>query len=112
MLVTKLAVNLFPITMVTGLAEAFHFADRHGPDPQQFRDVLKNSLLIAKAARTAGPASPLPEVCHALYGEAPALGHTRPDMAAVLRAIEARTEGIPRGRLTAEYDLPRRPEPA
>ncbi len=28
----KLAVNLFLITMVTGLAESFHFADRHGLD--------------------------------------------------------------------------------
>ncbi len=128
-LVTKLAVNLFLITMVTGLAEAFHFAERHGLDLRQFRDVLdagpmasgvsrvkaakltagdfdvqasirdvlKNSGLIAEAARTADLASPLLDVCHALYGETSALGHARSDMAAVLRAIEARTEGIPPG---------------
>jgi 3-hydroxyisobutyrate dehydrogenase len=35
-LLMKLSVNLFLITMVTGLAEAFHFADRHGLNTQQF----------------------------------------------------------------------------
>jgi 3-hydroxyisobutyrate dehydrogenase len=35
--------------------------------------------------------SPLLDVCHALYGEADALGHGGSDMVAVLRAIEART---------------------
>jgi 3-hydroxyisobutyrate dehydrogenase len=29
-LLLKLSVNLFPISLVTGLAEAVHFADRHG----------------------------------------------------------------------------------
>ena len=39
-LTMKLAVNLFMINMVTGLAEAVHFAERHGLDLQQLRAVL------------------------------------------------------------------------
>lgn len=121
----KLAVNLFLITMVTGLAEAAHFAQRHGLDMDLFRavvdagpmassvsrlklaklvardfevqaaidDVLKNNRLVAEAARRAGLASPLLDVCHALYAETSALGLGGRDMAAVVQAIEARTDG-------------------
>lgn len=122
-LLMKLSVNLFLITMVTGLTEAYHFADQHGLDRQQFLavldagpmassvsrmkapkllardfavqaaalDVLKNNQLIADAARASGLASPLLDVCHALYGETVALGHDDADMVAVLHAFEART---------------------
>ncbi|WP_165985324.1 NAD(P)-dependent oxidoreductase [Streptomyces sp. YIM 98790] len=122
-LLMKLAVNIFLITTVTGLAEAYHFAEGHGLDAEQFLavldagpmasavsrmkapkllkrdfsvqaaipDVLKNNQLIARAARSAGVASPLLDVCHALYAETLALGHTDADMAAVLHALEART---------------------
>jgi 3-hydroxyisobutyrate dehydrogenase-like beta-hydroxyacid dehydrogenase len=122
-LLMKLAVNIFLITQVTGLAEAFHFADRHGLDHHRFLDildagpmasnvsrakaaklltrdfgvqaaildVLKNNRLIAEQARASGLASPLLDVCHALYSETAALGHGHADMAAVLHAIEART---------------------
>src|SRR5438876_10633249 len=97
----KLSVNLFLISLVTGLAEAVHFADRHGLDLNQFvavlnagqmasdvsrvkaskivgsdfavqatiSNVLENNRLIAEAAREAGVASPLIDVCHAFYGE-------------------------------------------
>ena len=124
-LVMKLAINLFLITMVTGLAEAVHFADRHALDMEQFLavlnagpmassvsgvkgqklvardftvqasidDVLKNNRLVAQAARASKLASPLLDVCHTLYAETAALGHGQCDMAAVLRAIEARTDG-------------------
>lgn len=120
----KLAVNLFLITMVTGLAESVHFAERHGLDMRRFlavldagpmasavsrvkapkmvdkdfevqasiADVLKNSRLVAEAAREAGLASPLLDVCHALYGETMRLGLHAADMAAVVRALEARTD--------------------
>lgn len=122
-LLMKLSVNIFLITMVTGLAEAFHFADRHGLDLHRLlavldagpmassvsrgkaaklvggdfavqasiADVLKNNRLIAEAARRAAVASPLLDVCHALYGETLDHGHGDADMAAVIRAIEART---------------------
>jgi 3-hydroxyisobutyrate dehydrogenase len=124
-LLMKLAVNIFLITQVTGLAEAFHFADRHDLDRRSFLDVLdagpmasavsrtkaaklltrdfgvqaaildvlKNNRLIAEQARSSRLASPLLDVCHALYGETAALGHGDSDMIAVLHAIEARTDG-------------------
>ncbi|MEU6809811.1 NAD(P)-dependent oxidoreductase [Streptomyces sp. NPDC046831] len=122
-LLMKLSVNLFLITQVTGLTEAFHFAERQGLDRRLFLDVLgagpmasevsrtkaskllggdfavqaaaldvlKNNRLIAEAARGAGLASPLLDVCHALFEETVSLGHGGEDMVAVLRALEART---------------------
>jgi len=122
-LLMKLSVNLYLITMVTGLVEAAHFAGRHGLDMGQFArvldagpmassvsrgkalklvggdfsaqaaalDVLKNNRLVAEAARRSSVASPLLDVCHALFRETVELGHGAHDMVAVLRAIEART---------------------
>jgi 3-hydroxyisobutyrate dehydrogenase len=55
------------------------------------RDVLENNRLIVEAARLAGLASPLLDACHALYAETTELGHAGADMAAVIRAIEARS---------------------
>jgi 3-hydroxyisobutyrate dehydrogenase len=54
-------------------------------------DVLKNNRLIAEAARQAKVASPLLDVCYALFGETHALGYDKDDMIAVVRALEART---------------------
>jgi 3-hydroxyisobutyrate dehydrogenase len=120
----KLAVNLFMTAMVTGLAEAVHFAARHGLDLAQLVAVLDKSpmasdvsrvkahklvahdfavqasianvhdnvRLIANAARETGVASPLLDVCLALYGETHALGFAGEDMVAVIHAIERRTE--------------------
>ncbi|WP_245901218.1 NAD(P)-dependent oxidoreductase [Deinococcus yavapaiensis] len=122
-LLMKLAVNQFLITMVTGLAEAAHFARRQGLDLQRFQavvdagpmassvsrikiakiverdfavqaaisDVFKSASMIGDEARASGIAAPLIEVCRALFGETMALGATRDDMAAVVRALEART---------------------
>ena len=119
----KLAVNLFMTAMVTGLAEAAHFAERHGLDVARLAavleagpmasdvsrvkgmklvagdfsvqasiaNVLENVGLIARAARDAGIASPLIDVCHALYGETNAQGLGGADMIAVIRAIEERS---------------------
>jgi 3-hydroxyisobutyrate dehydrogenase len=123
-LVMKLAVNIYLISMVTGLAEAVHFARRHELDADALRtvldagpmasavsrgklaklltddysveasisNVLDNNRLAADAARAAGLASPVLDVCHALYREAMQQGHGAADMAAVLRAIEERTD--------------------
>lgn len=123
-LLMKLSVNLFLITTMTGLAESFHFADRHGLDlpllqavldagpmasdvsrikaqklvdgdfavQAAIADVLTNNRLIAEAARTAAIASPLLDVCYALFGETLALGQGQLDMAAVVHAIEARSD--------------------
>ncbi|MEJ0027004.1 MAG: NAD(P)-dependent oxidoreductase [Rhizomicrobium sp.] len=128
-LTMKLAVNLYLLTMVAGLAEAVHFAEAHGLDMARFlavldagpmasavsrakgaklaardfavqaaaRDVLKNSRLVAAAGRAAGIATPLLDAADALYGETVALGLGEADMAAVIRAIEARSgTGQPR----------------
>ena len=127
-LLMKLAVNLFLISTVTGLAESVHFAARQGLDLEQFAaivnagqmasdisrvktpklvtgdfsvhaaiaDVLKNNRLVAEAAREAGIASPLLDVCYQLFGETLALGHGKLDMAAVIKAIEARTDSSKR----------------
>ncbi|WP_319519165.1 NAD(P)-dependent oxidoreductase [uncultured Martelella sp.] len=55
-------------------------------------DVLKNSRLVADAARSAGTAFPLMEACVALYAETEALGNPEDDMIAVIRAFEARAD--------------------
>ncbi len=128
----KLAVNLFLITQVAGLVEAFHFARGNGLDLEVFRsvvdagpmasavsriklgklvdgdfgvqasisDVFYNNRLIADAARDAHLPTPLLDACHDLFREAEALGHGREDMAAVLRAFEARGGSDPPGRST------------
>jgi 3-hydroxyisobutyrate dehydrogenase len=48
---TKLSVNLFLNTMVTALAEAVHFADRHGLDMQQFLAVLDAGPMASSVSR-------------------------------------------------------------
>jgi 3-hydroxyisobutyrate dehydrogenase len=124
-LTMKLAINLYLITAVTGLAEAMHFAQQHGLNLHQFAgvlnagqlaspvarvksgkvldgdwsaqaavaDVLKNTDLIAAAARLSGTASPLLDVCRTLFQETVQLGHAGLDMVAVQHAISARTRG-------------------
>lgn len=122
-LLTKLAVNLYLITTVAGLAESVQFAERCGIDLDRFAevldsgpmasavsrtklpkligkefavqaaiaDVLKNSRLVADAARARGVASPSIDVACELFAETEALGLGTQDMAAVIRALEART---------------------
>ncbi|MDN4573324.1 2-hydroxy-3-oxopropionate reductase [Pandoraea cepalis] len=47
----KLAVNLFLITMVTGLAEAAHFAERHGLDLERFTAILDTGPMASNVSR-------------------------------------------------------------
>jgi 3-hydroxyisobutyrate dehydrogenase len=54
-------------------------------------DVLKNNRLVAEAAQRRQLASPLIDVCHALFEEAVGHGLAGQDMAAVLGSIQART---------------------
>jgi len=49
-----------------------------------------NNRLVAAAAREAGIASPLLDVCHELFAEADEAGHGSLDMAAIVLAIDAR----------------------
>jgi 3-hydroxyisobutyrate dehydrogenase len=57
-------------------------------------DVLMNAQLIADAARQAALSSPLLDAALALFSETQAQGWGHEDMAAVLRALEARTETL------------------
>ncbi|GIF22611.1 3-hydroxyisobutyrate dehydrogenase [Actinoplanes tereljensis] len=50
-LLLKLAVNTFLISMVTGLAEAFHFAQGVGLDPALLRDVLDAGPMASFVSR-------------------------------------------------------------
>jgi 3-hydroxyisobutyrate dehydrogenase len=50
-LLMKLSVNLFLITMVSGLAESFHFAERHGLDLELFRAVLDAGPMASDVSR-------------------------------------------------------------
>jgi 3-hydroxyisobutyrate dehydrogenase len=126
-LLMKLAVNTFLIGLVTSLAEAFHFAEGHRLDPRTLRAVLDagpmasyvsrgkagklvdrdfaaqasvrdvhyNNRLIVEAARTS---TPLMDVCRELFAETEELGHGAEDMAAVIRAMTARSaSGTPSG---------------
>jgi len=57
-------------------------------------DVFKNASLIAEAARQSGVAAPLMDVCRDLYRETLELGHAQADMAAVVTALEERSEAL------------------
>ncbi|MDA0564481.1 NAD(P)-dependent oxidoreductase [Streptomonospora sp. S1-112] len=48
---TKLAVNVFLITMATGLAESFHFAERHGIDPALLERILDAGPMASAVSR-------------------------------------------------------------
>ena len=50
-LLMKLAVNLYLITMVTGLAEAAHFAERHGLDLDRFVSILDAGPMASNVSR-------------------------------------------------------------
>ena len=51
-LTTKLAVNSYMITMLTGLAEAVHLADRHGVDRRVLAEVLLGGTLASPLLAT------------------------------------------------------------
>ncbi|RLV57496.1 NAD(P)-dependent oxidoreductase [Aeromicrobium phragmitis] len=50
-LTTKLAVNVFLIAMVTGLAEAFAFAERHGVDPRLLQTIIDAGPMSSAVSR-------------------------------------------------------------
>ena len=53
-LLMKLAVNTFLISMVTGLAEAFHFAERHGLDRATLLAALDAGPMASAVSRAKG----------------------------------------------------------
>lgn len=54
-LLMKLSVNVFLFTLVTGLAEAFQFARRHGLDLEQFVEVLGAGPMASAVMRGKAP---------------------------------------------------------
>ncbi len=54
-LMTKLSVNLYLITMVVGLAESAHFAERHGVDLATFRAVIDAGQMSSTISRAKLP---------------------------------------------------------
>src|SRR5438874_11166434 len=54
-LLMKLSVNLYLISLVTGLAEAVHFADRHGLNLNQFVAVLNARPMASDGSRMKAP---------------------------------------------------------
>ncbi len=50
-LLMKLAVNIFLITTVTGLAEAFHFAEQHRLDMERLRDIVDAGPMASNVSR-------------------------------------------------------------
>jgi 3-hydroxyisobutyrate dehydrogenase len=50
-LTMKLAANVFLISVVTGLAESFHFAMRHGADLALLRDILDGGQMSSPISR-------------------------------------------------------------
>jgi 3-hydroxyisobutyrate dehydrogenase len=51
-LLMKLSVNLFLITMVTGLCEAYHFADKHCLDVRLLQSVLDAGPMASSVSKT------------------------------------------------------------
>ena len=119
-LLMKLAVNTFLISMVTGLAEAFHFAAGHGLDLAVLREVLDAGPMASYVSRgkagmivdgnypaqasirdvhynsrliveAAAGSMPVMEVCRELFAETEAQGYGGEDMAAVIRAMMLRS---------------------
>jgi 3-hydroxyisobutyrate dehydrogenase len=53
-LLMKIAINSFLIPMVAGLAEAFHFAGRHGLDTRQLQAILDAGPMASNVSRVKG----------------------------------------------------------
>ncbi|MFB9237935.1 NAD(P)-dependent oxidoreductase [Plantactinospora siamensis] len=86
-LLTKLAVNLFLITMVTGLAEAVHFAERAGVELRTLVDVLDAGPMASVVSR--GKAAKLLHGDLAVQASARDVLHNNRLIAAAARAAGA-----------------------
>ncbi|MGW4471314.1 NAD(P)-dependent oxidoreductase [Nonomuraea sp. NPDC004354] len=80
-----------PMASAVSRIKAAKLVERDFSPQAAIADVLNNNRLIVDAARDSRTASPLLDVCLALFGETQALGHGAADMAAVVHAFEART---------------------
>jgi 3-hydroxyisobutyrate dehydrogenase len=74
--------------------KAAKLRDRNFEVQAAIHDVRKNSRLATDAARAAGIATPLAVAADQLYAETVELGFGHEDMAAVVRALEARSADV------------------
>lgn len=91
-LAMKLAVNTFLITLVTGLAESFHFAEEQGLDPELLNRILAAGPMASPVSTNKGaklvaadwtPHAAIHDVlknCRLVVGEARRGGHASPLM--------------------------------
>ncbi|WES63566.1 GNAT family N-acetyltransferase [Microbacter sp. GSS18] len=118
-LTMKLSVNVFLVSLLTGLAESFHFGREHGVDLAVLRQILDagqmsspisrvktdklvradmsaqasvadgaaNAGLILGAARAAGIATPVIDVCAQLFADGVARGDGHLDAIAVIETM-------------------------
>jgi 3-hydroxyisobutyrate dehydrogenase len=87
----KAVLDASPMASPVSRAKSRQLVERDFAVQASIANVLENTRLITAEARRTGLASPLLEAGHALYAETLALGHADSDMAAVIRALEART---------------------
>ena len=85
------ALDVGPMASTVWRAKVRKMADEEHGVQAAITNVLENNRVVTEAARRAGLASPLMDVCHALYRETLELGHGVQDMSAVVRAVDART---------------------
>jgi 3-hydroxyisobutyrate dehydrogenase len=84
-----------PMASLVSRTKAAKLARREFSVQASVASAFDNCRLTAEAAREAGLATPLIDVCRALYGESLRLGLADLDMIAVLKAFEQRTgEGV------------------
>ncbi len=105
-LTMKLAVNTFLITVVTGLAESFHFAEENGLDVDLLRDILDAGPMASAVSRAKSeklaqgdwiPQAAIPDVlknCRLIVDQARQAGNAIPLMeACTVLFAEAATSG-------------------
>lgn len=83
-----------PMASVVSRGKAAKLASREFSVQASVASAYDNCRLSAEAAKQAGLAAPLVDVCHALYGEAIELGLADLDMTAVVEAMERRTSRL------------------
>jgi 3-hydroxyisobutyrate dehydrogenase len=103
-------VDAGPMSSSVSQAKLAMLVSRDFPVAAAVSDVLMNCRLVTDAARANGTAAPLMDATEALFAEAEALGLGGLDMAAVVHAIERRTQAAPERGFRREMGLgPRNP---
>jgi 3-hydroxyisobutyrate dehydrogenase len=86
----KLAVNTFLITMVAGLAEAAHFAARHGLDMTRFAEVLNAGPMASDVSRVK-----IEKLCHRDFARQAGISDVLKNSRLVVEAAKAAATAFP-----------------